>query len=48
VAPFPMRLTNDLTYMIVFPKERAQQNKVRDFHAWCVREAAVTQRVIAG
>lgn len=47
-APFPMRLKTDLTYMIVFPKERAQQSKVRDFHAWCVREAAVTRRVIAG
>ena len=24
------------------------QHKVRDFHAWCVQEAALTRRMIAG
>lgn len=47
VAPFSHRVKNDLAYMLVFPKERAQQQKVRDFQAWIAREAAITRQVIA-
>jgi LysR family glycine cleavage system transcriptional activator len=47
VAPFKLRVENDLAYILVFPKERAGLRKVAEFHAWVAREAAATRRMIA-
>ena len=47
VAPFQTRVENDSAYILVFPRERAGLQKIRDFHAWVAREAAVTRRALA-
>jgi len=45
-APFKRQVRNDVAYNLVFPRERAHLKKIRDFHAWIAREAAVTREAI--
>ncbi len=47
-APFKRRVRNDVAYNLVYPRERANLKKIRDFQTWIAREAAATRAVIGG
>ncbi|MCK6452879.1 MAG: transcriptional regulator GcvA [Alphaproteobacteria bacterium] len=45
-APFKRRVRNDVAYNLVYPRERANLKKIRDFQSWIAREAAATRSAI--